>query len=174
MTTSDLFATDRQEPLASGDEQDQLESWVEYHRETLLRKCEGLSSEQLRTPSCPPSNLTLLGLVRHMADVESWFNDDLSDGEVPPIYWSATNRDGDFEDAAEADLESDVATFRASLERSRAWARTHRDLDQVVARSRSGEDRPLRWVYLHMIEEYARHCGHADLLRERIDGATGD
>ncbi|CAN5825789.1 MAG: DinB family protein [Geodermatophilaceae bacterium] len=174
MTSPGLFATDRQEPLYAGGEQEQLESWLDYHRDTLLRKCEGLTPEQLRSRSCEPSTLTLLGLVRHMAEVESWFNDDPADGAVPPIHYSQDNPDGDFHDVADADIEADEATFRRCVERSRAFTAEHRDLGAVLAHRRSGEAIPLRWIYLHMIEEYARHNGHADLLRERIDGATGD
>ncbi|MDQ3052964.1 MAG: DinB family protein [Actinomycetota bacterium] len=174
MTSVGLFTTDRQEPAYAGPEQVQLESWLDYHRDTLLRKCEGLTEQQLKTRSCEPSTLSLLGLVRHMAEVEAWFNDDLVAGRISGIFYTDEHPDGDFyllEDAVVAD---DVSTFRRCVERSRAFCARHRDLDLVCARRRSGEEIPLRWIYLHMIEEYARHNGHADLLRERLDGATGD
>ena len=151
-----------------------LDGWLDYHRDTLLRKCEGLSPEQLATRSCEPSTLSLHGLVRHMAEVESWFNDDAAEGAVPPIFYSEESPDGDFHDLEGSSVEDDVATFRRCVERSRAFAAARTDLDAVCATSRSGQDITLRWVYLHMIEEYARHNGHADLLRQRIDGATGD
>ena len=173
MTSAELFRTDRRDPPHSGGERELLDAWLDFHRDTLLRKCDGLSAEQLRTRSCEPSTLTLLGLVRHMAEVEGWFNDDVSDGPVEPIYYSKDNPDGDFDDVAAADVEADVATFRRMVQRSRAMAAQTPDLDAVLAR-RHGKDTTLRWIYLHMIEEYARHNGHADLLRERIDGATGD
>ncbi|CAN5115529.1 DinB family protein [soil metagenome] len=150
-----------------------LDGWLDYHRDTLLRKCAGLSTEQLKTRSCEPSTLSLLGLVRHMAEVESWFNNDVIDGAVPPIFYSEEDPDGDFDNIAGADVAEDVATFRRAVERSRAFAAGTPDLDTVCV-NRHGADISLRWIYLHMIEEYARHNGHADLLRERIDGATGD
>ena len=176
MTTSeDLFATDRQRAPYGGPERAMLDGWLDFHRDTLLRKCAGLTEEQLKTRSCQPSTLTLFGLVRHMAEVESWFNQDLLDGPVPPIFYSDEDPDGDFDNLAEAVLADDVDTYRRMVARPRAFCAAHHDLDEVCARSsRTGEDITLRWIYLHMIEEYARHNGHADLLRERIDGATGD
>jgi len=175
MTTSeDPFATDRQEPPYDGSERDQLDSWVDYHRDTLLTKCQGLTAEQLKSRSCEPSTLTLLGLVRHMADVEAWFNNNITDGRIPGIYYTEQDPDGDFDNLDDAVPADDVATYRRCVERSRAFCADHGDLDEVIAKSRGGEDIPLRWIYLHMIEEYARHNGHADLLRERIDGVTGE
>ncbi len=151
-----------------------LDGWLDYHRDTLLRKCDGLGAEELRTRSCEPSTLTLHGLVRHMAEVESWFNNDLLDGEITPIFYAEDDPDGDFDRLEEAVLADDVATFRRSVERSRAFSAQVEDLDTILGHSGSGADISLRWIYLHMIEEYARHNGHADLLRERIDGVTGD
>ncbi len=175
MTTSEnLFATDRQEPADSGAEQVQLESWLDYHRDTLLRKCEGLTDEQLKTGSCEPSSLSLLGLVRHMAEVEAWFNNDIVDGRIAGIFYTDEHPDGDFDLLDDAVVADDVATYRNAVERSRAFCSSHRDLDVILTKRRTGEEIALRWIYLHMIEEYARHNGHADLLRERIDGVTGD
>jgi len=152
-----------------------LDGWLDFHRDTLLRKCAGLTTEELKTRSCAPSTLTLLGLVRHMAEVESWFNNDLADGPVEPIFYTDEDPDGDFDNLDEAVPADDVATYRQTVARSRAFCASHEDLDEVCSTSRrSGRGITLRWVYLHMIEEYARHNGHADLLRERIDGATGD
>jgi uncharacterized damage-inducible protein DinB len=165
----------RSDPQRVSDERTMLDEWLEYHRATLLRKCAGLDDEQLRRRSCEPSGLSLLGLVRHLTDVErGWFLRGVGGGtweQVPPMYFSRENPDGDFEDLDTADPQ---AVF-AGYEQACADARTvtagaglddtfhHRDTTYSV-----------RWVYLHMIEEYARHNGHADLLRERIDGATGD
>jgi uncharacterized damage-inducible protein DinB len=157
----------------TGDERLMLQGWLDWHRQTLLSKCAGLTTEQLRTASAEPSNLTLLGLVRHMTEVErSWFRvraaglTDLTD-----VYCTPDNQDGDFDDVATADAEANHAAFAEEL----------RLADEAVAglplehefQGRTGRI-SLRWVYLHMIEEYARHNGHADLLRERIDGTTGD
>jgi uncharacterized damage-inducible protein DinB len=153
-----------------------LEAWLDYHRDTLLVKCAGLSAEQLAERSCPPSSLSLLGLVRHMSDVErNWFIRCLDAREAPPLYYSSEDPDGDFDNAAPDNADDALPTFRAEIEAAREAA-ARRGLDDVG--SRVWEGRPhqfsLRWIYVHMIEEYARHNGHADLLRERIDGVTGD
>jgi len=161
----------RNEPMASG-ERAALEGWLDYHRDTLLTKCTGLSEEQLRQRSAPPSNLSLLGLVRHMAEVERWwFRTNVGRQEVAQIYCAEDNEDGDFDDVDTADTEADFATFRAEVELARAAA-AGKDLDETFERPRGTLD--VRWVFLHMIEEYARHNGHADILRERIDGVTGE
>ena len=164
MTSENLFATDRQKMSTTGPERPMLDGWLDYHRDTLL----------LKTRSCEPSTLTLLGLVRHMAEVESWFNNDLVGGEIAPIFYSEDDPDGDFDRLGDAVLADDVAAFRRTVERPRALRARTEDLDTILGHSGSGADISLRWIYLHMIEEYARHNGHADLLRERIDGATGD
>jgi len=174
MTSDELFSTDRQDPPLSGAERPMLDGWLDYHRDTLLRKCQGLTAEQLTLRSCEPSALTLHGLIRHMAEVEGWFNDDRADGEIPPIFYSEERPNDDFDALDDARIDDDVATYRRSVERSRGFAARTPDLGTVCGSSRGGADITLRWIYLHMIEEYARHNGHADLLRERIDGATGD
>jgi len=150
-----------------------LETWLDFHRSTLAMKCEGLSEEQLREASAPPSELTLLGLVRHMAEVErGWFRNTLAEEDAEPLYSTVEDPDGDFHDLELADTAQSFATWQAQIEYARALAKG-RSLDDV-ARRRNGELVSLRWIYVHMIEEYARHNGHADLIRERIDGATGD
>jgi hypothetical protein len=162
----------RPEPLA-GDERTSLEGWLDYHRDTLLMKCAGLTTEQLRDRSVPPSSLTLLGLVRHMAEVErSWFRRRVSGEDIARIYCTDESPDGDFDDVDEADPEADFAAFRAEVEAARRVTES-RDLDAVFL-NREGRTLDVRWAFLHMIEEYARHNGHADLLRERIDGVVGD
>jgi uncharacterized damage-inducible protein DinB len=149
-----------------------LEGWLEHHRDTLLHKCAGLTAEQLKEVSVPPSNLTLLGLVRHMAEVErGWFRRFVAGEDVTDIYCSPDNRDGDFDDVAGADPEVDFATFRAEVDAARRTV-AGRSLDDTFTTPRRATARSVRWVYVHMIEEYARHNGHADLLRERIDGTT--
>ena len=152
-----------------------LDSWLEFHRATLLMKCEGLTEEQLKTRSVPPSSLSLLGLVRHMTEVErGWFRRVLVGEDVKPLYYSDDNEDGDFDDVDNADLDGDLARFREEVDHCRRVAAEHPDLDTIAKRARRGRQVSLRWIYVHMIEEYARHNGHADFLRERIDGATGD
>jgi len=156
-------------------ERESLESWLEFHRATLLLKCQGLSSAQLATASCPPSELTLHGLVRHMIGVENWFHRFDDEPAMDPY----PGEEG-FTPQPEY-VERDLASYQAAVERSRR-AVAERSLDEVidlphwVADDEPPETRPtsLRWVYQHMIEEYARHNGHADLIRERIDGTVGD
>jgi uncharacterized damage-inducible protein DinB len=149
-----------------------LESWLDFHRDTLLWKCVGLSEAQLRERSCPPSNLSLLGLIRHMTEVEEgWFGHVA--GEEPVGRYERPDRpEADFEEVDDADAADNVAAFRAQCVRSRERV-AGRSLDDTFVSPR-GHTISLRWVYLHMIEEYARHNGHADLIRERIDGVTGD
>lgn len=168
-------AVERTEPPYIADERTMLEAWLDHHRDTLLDKCAGLTADQLTVASAPPSNLTLLGLVRHMADVErAWFRRGVAGEDVPPLFWGPDNRDGDFDDVATADAEADFATFRAEVEAARK-AVAGRSLDDTFTHWRRRDiEISVRWAYVHMIEEYARHNGHADLLRERIDGTTDD
>lgn len=157
----------------TGDERAMLQGWLDWHRQTLLHKCSGLTPAQLRLRAVEPSTLSLLGLVRHMTEVErSWFRHGAArQPDAEPLYCSDDNTDGDFDDVDTADAEADFARYAAELTA----------VDEAVAGLPLEHEFPtkrrpaisLRWVYLHMIEEYARHNGHADLLRERIDGATG-
>jgi hypothetical protein len=162
-------------PLVTG-ERDALEAWLDYHRRTLLIKCAGLTAAQLKERAVPPSSLTLLGLVRHMTDVERWwFRIHATNQDMPSRYWSEDNLYGDFDDLDDPDAPAVLAAFWEEVGIAMAAARDL-DLDHVVPSHGDHPERlrDLRWIYLHMIEEYARHNGHADFLRERIDGATGD
>jgi hypothetical protein len=163
----------RTRPKHVSDERTALDQFLDYHRATLLWKCSGLDAEQLRRRACEPSPMSLLGLVRHLTEVErGWFLRGVAGRtDAPPLYYSDDNPEGDFEDVDTADPDGMFATYQATLEEVRAAAATC-GLDDTFG----GPDnaRSVRWVYLHMIEEYARHNGHADLLRERIDGATGE
>jgi len=152
-----------------------LEAWLEYHRATLELKCDDLTVDQLRERSVPPSSLSLLGLVRHMAEVErSWFRRTLAGEDAGYIYCTDDDPDGDFDLVDTADPDEAFITWRAECERARENAAAVDSLDAVGRWKRLDDDVSLRWIYVHMIEEYARHNGHADLLRERIDGATGE
>lgn len=166
---------ERVRPPNVADERASLDAWLDYHRATLLMKCTGLTAEQLRRRAVPPSTLSLHGLVRHMAEVErSWFQRRVAGRDVPFLYCDAeSNADGDFDDVDTADAETDFVTFGVEVDAARAVT-ADRSLDETFFHERLGVDLGLRWVYLHMIEEYARHNGHADLLRERIDGTRGD
>ena len=139
-------------------------------------KCAGLTADQLKTRSVPPSGLSLLGLVRHMVEVERWWFRIHAGGQQTGFqYCTDDNESADFDDLDDADAASDLATLRREIEAARAAAEG-KSLEEVVpSRGHFPErTRDLRWIYLHMIEEYARHNGHADFLRERIDGVTGD
>ncbi|WP_433498407.1 DinB family protein [Sphaerimonospora sp. CA-214678] len=165
---------DRIEVPPVGDERALLEAWLDHHRQTLLLKCAGLTADRLKLRAVEPSSMSLLGLVRHMAEVErSWFRRRFTGEPVGFLYRDPeTNPDGDFDDVDTADAEADFATFAREIELARAATAGH-SLEETFHHSRRNTDMSLRWVYLHMIEEYARHNGHADLLRERIDGVTG-
>lgn len=170
-----MTTAERHDPPRTADERTSLEGWLDFHRATLAHKCEGLDDTQLREASAPPSGLTLLGLVRHMAEVErGWFRRVLDGQDAPPIWYSEDDRDGDFR-VTEADTrEAAFAIWRDEVAEARAAAAGHSLDDVVTRRDHNHGEYNLRWIYLHMIEEYARHNGHADLIRERIDGVTGD
>ncbi|MFB7907012.1 DinB family protein [Kitasatospora sp. NPDC056076] len=167
--------TPRVDPPMAADEAAMLTSWLDYHRSTLALKCAGLTDDQLRLRSVPPSTLSLLGLVRHMAEVERhWFQGVLLGAEVATgHYWTEADPDGDFDNVATADVAADFATWRAEIEAARR-ASAGLPLDTVGKRPRHDQEVTLRWILVHMIEEYARHNGHADLLRELVDGSTGE
>jgi hypothetical protein len=157
------------EPLV-GDERTMLEGWLEWQRTTLLRKCAGLTGEQLARRAVPPSNLSLLGLIRHAAKGERlWFRQRVGGEDLPRIYPAG---EADFHGAEATGAQDDYATLLAEREAGRAAA-ARASLDHEFTVEAWGRRVSVRWVYIHMIEEYARHNGHADLLRERIDGATG-
>lgn len=161
-------------PPYAGDERTMLNNWLEWHRGTLAVKCEGLTEEQLRERSATPSTLSLLGLVRHMAHVErAWFRHVLNDEDIPRLWGKDTRQDADFEDVDTASAEEAFAVWQEEVEIARKLSAAL-PLEAVGKRQRNGEDVTHRWVLVHMIEEYARHNGHADLLRERVDGVVGE
>ena len=169
-------AVDRTDADLVSGERAALEQWLDYHRATLLTKCAGLTAEQLKLRPIPPSRLALLGLVRHMTDVERWwFRMHAAEEKGIDVIFDPDWTGADFEALDDADAESDLAAFRDECEASRV-AVASRSLDDVVpsCQGPSRPDRDIRWIFIHMIEEYARHNGHADLLREAIDGVTGD
>ncbi|MET0234329.1 MAG: DinB family protein [Kibdelosporangium sp.] len=166
----------RVDPPLAADERTMLLGWLDYHRSTLLTKCAGLTAEQLATRSAPPSAMSLLGLVRHMADVElTWFRRRAGGEDVPMHFFKPGDPDPDFDfnGATAATAEADYALLVAEIEQVRPLSESL-PLDQEFDEPPYRHNISVRWVLLHMIEEYARHNGHADLLRERIDGAVGD
>jgi uncharacterized damage-inducible protein DinB len=172
----DPALTARPAPPFAAAEREMLASWLDFHRATLARKCDGLTDEQLRQRSAPPSALSLLGLVRHMAEVErGWFRQVLAGEQVSGIYETRRNPDAAFSEAATADVAEAFAAWSAECDLARqAEAACPSPDTPAAALTGRGSQVTMRWIMVHMIEEYARHNGHADLLRERIDGATGD
>ena len=166
---------ERVDPPYVNGERENYDAWLEYHRATLRLKCDGLDTEALRSRPVPTSLMSLHGLVRHMAEVErGWFQRTLAGEESPPMYYDEdTNPEGDFEIPDDASFDDDVAVFERECERSRGIAASH-ELDDTGVRRREDADVSLRWIYVHMIEEYARHNGHADLFRELLGGSTGE
>ena len=157
-----------------GGERETLCAFLDLYRWTLEQKCAGLTPAQLAERAVPPSSLSLLGIVRHLGDVEhGWFRR-LAGDEVHWRYSSAGNADGDFDDVegTQQQVDDAWAYWRKEVEFARGVS-ADGDLDAGFVRERDGSFITLRWVLVHMIEEYARHLGHADFLRERIDGATG-
>jgi uncharacterized damage-inducible protein DinB len=152
----------------TGSERGILAGFLDWHRSTLLWKCAGLTGQQLALAPVPPSNLSLLGIVRHMADMErAWFRIRFRGEPLPRPY---DYEDAAFEHTDPAQAEADFAAFTEECDLARK-AVALASLDEEF--TGGGRTMSLRWVYTHMIEEYARHNGHADLLRQRIDGATG-
>ncbi|CAL9330339.1 DinB family protein [Streptomyces sp. enrichment culture] len=164
-------------PPAHADERTMLEAWLDFHRATLALKCSGLTDDQLRTAAASPSSMTLLGLVQHMAEIErNWFRRVFAGQQLPPVF-GEDNRDG-FALRPEVGLDEATAAWRAEVERGRELiADASLDDSGLLSGQEAGhvgdQGVSLRWILVHMIEEYARHNGHADLLREQVDGTTG-
>jgi Protein of unknown function (DUF664) len=157
-------------PLA-GPERDILQSFLAGQRSMLLVKCAGLTGEQLAERAVPPSGLSLLGLLRHMAKVErTWLRERVGAEPVESMYDPALGVDADFEDTDPARAEADLARLVAEWTLADTAA-AGRPLDDTI--TVRGDVMSVRAVYVHMIEEYAQHNGHADLIRERLDGVTG-
>jgi len=158
---------------ADGDERSVLLGWLAFHRNALEAKCAGLDAEQLATRSVPPSPLSLLGLVRHLTEMERAYGT-WALGPKSELRWVW----GEYtDDGPEWDIDADasmVADSMTAWEREKQTAderiRQHRELDSIGR----GNGRSLRWNLQKLVGEYARHNGHADLIRERIDGQTGE
>jgi uncharacterized damage-inducible protein DinB len=164
----------RVEPPNIADERTALQGWLDYHRATLRWKCAGLTGEQLVRRPVASSTLSLLGLVRHMTEVErGWYRRRFGgQTDLTALYFSEQYPDGDFDFAVADDAEANFGAFVTECAAADEAAHGH-SLDETFV-SYGGETLDLRWIYIHMIEEYARHNGHADLIRELIDGVTGD
>jgi Protein of unknown function (DUF664) len=169
-----VTSIERAMPPLNADERTTLESWLDFYRVTLASKCEGLDDEQLRVASVPPSELTMLGLVQHAAEVErNWFRRVLTGEQAPPIFGPRVHpegHDGGFEVSPQSSYRTATEIWQDEIRHARAncAARALDDTSPFM-----GSEVSLRWIYTHMVAEYARHCGHADLIRERIDGVAG-
>jgi hypothetical protein len=169
------MTVDRAEPPLVAHEREMLAAWLDFHRNTLVVKCAGLTGGQLRVRAVPPSSLSLLGLVRHMAEGEhQWFTLVLGgeqEAQAPYPYYTDDNPDADFDEVDGAEVAEAFQTWRSACAAARERVAAAPSLD--VTGIQDGREFSLRWIMVHMIEEYARHNGHADLLRQRIDGAVG-
>jgi hypothetical protein len=162
----------RQDEPFTGPERPMLEGFLDRYRASLLLRCSGLTAGQLAERSVPPSSLSLLGIVRHLTDVERTYFRRRWGGEQIDDYYSTPERpDGAFDDVDPARARRDLGRLVAEQDAARR-AVAGLSLEQVFTSERWGE-MSLRWVLTHLIAEYAAHCGQADLIRERIDGRTG-
>ena len=168
-----MVTDNRVGPPSFGSERDMLRSFLDYQRATLSMKCEGLTDVELRQRSMPPSTLSLLGLVRHMAEVErAWFCRVFEDNEAPMVWSEKTDFQAAYDASASTRTEA-FAAWEVQVENSRRIEREAKSLDLAGRQPRWGEDVSLRMVMIHVLLEYARHNGHADLLREGVDGTVG-
>jgi uncharacterized damage-inducible protein DinB len=179
---SNMWTEDGQDPRTYGNPQGEKATYVEYlrnYRLTLGMKCDGLIPEQLATRSVPPSTMSLLGLLRHMAAVEhSWFQRVAQATGEDRLYRTEEDRDLDFNGAVGTQecVDDAFASWRREIARAEQWFESVPEPDlgrELPMPGRGDETVSVRDMVVHMIEEYARHCGHADLLRECVDGRTG-
>jgi len=176
--TDDVFAAvwaddDRPSIPRVAAEREALTAYLDYYRATVEMKCRGVTAQQARARSVPPSTMSLHGLVRHLASVERWwFQQNFERREVPFLFFTADTPNLDFEPPKDADFAADLETWRAECAVAREIVAKH-DLDDTARPLDWDEDVDLRWLLLRMLAGYAQHCGHIDLIREGIDGRTG-
>lgn len=177
-TYDDMWVAPDADPRESDsppmDERDNYAAYLRHRRQTLELKCEGLTPEQMAQRSVPPSTMSLLGLVRHLAEVErGWWRRTLA-GEQAERLWGPSRADADFNDVVgeQGAVDEAWAAWREEVAYAEAWLAAHDDMGEVIDAGHHGELN-VRDVVVHLIEEYAQHLGHADLLRECIDGRTG-
>jgi len=176
---TDVWVDPDDDPRDTGtelsDERSVLTDYLRIYRLTMEMKCADLDAAQLALRSVPPSTMSLLGLIRHMADVErNWFRRVMAGEDAPPLYWTEGEADAEWTGAiADPDMVAKAWNdWRCEVGYAERYVNGAGDLG-IRGTMRDGNTVSLREVLVHMIEEYARHCGHADLLRERIDGRVG-
>ncbi|MGW6054999.1 DinB family protein [Streptomyces sp. NPDC055189] len=168
-----MTGDNRVDPPRFGSERETLRAFLDYHRATLAMKCEGLADEELRQQSMPPSTLSLLGLVRHMAEVErAWFRRVFDDNDAPMLWSEKVDFQAAY-DASDSTRGEAFAAWEAEVENSRRIERAADSFERTGYQPRWGKDVSLRMVMVHVLMEYGRHNGHADFLREGVDGAVG-
>jgi uncharacterized damage-inducible protein DinB len=164
---------DRPDPPRTAGERETMRVFLDFHRATLAMKCAGLSDEELRSRSMPPSTLTLMGLLRHLAEVErTWFRRVIAGEEIPLLWLDKMNFQAAY-DPAGSTFDEAFKAWTAEVERSREIEAAAESLEVTGYQARWDEQVSLRFVMLHMMHEYARHNGHADFLREGVDGTVG-
>jgi len=167
----DVERTEEYPARRNNPELEMLRDWIDWHRATLLRKCAGLDATRLAERAVTPSNLCLLGLVRHLSDTErGWVRQTFRGEQVPDLYYRSDAPDADFEEADPAGAEGDFERYRAECRAVDAALEGARLDDTFTFRDKTIS---VRWMLQHLVEEYARHNGHADLIREAIDGSVG-
>lgn len=165
---------DRTRAAENGNEDILLPSMLDHMRQTLLQKCAGLTEEELKKQPLGFNNQSLLALIRHMADVELfWFRLNFKAEDVEGYYHRMDDPDAAWNEALDGDVQQDFANYAESVAKAKAIAADH-SFDDTFTHFFTREESNLRFIYVHLIREYARHCGHADFLREAIDGKTGE
>jgi uncharacterized damage-inducible protein DinB len=166
-----MTTDDRPEPPSVGGEREMLAGFLDFHRATLLWKLDGLDDQQLRRPLVP-SGTSLLGMVKHLAYVERWWFQQVWDGRQVSYPWTDADPDADWRIEPGESTEEVLELYRTECARSREIVAAADSLDDIADHPRRRLSR--RWILVHMIEETARHNGHADILREQLDGVTGE
>jgi uncharacterized damage-inducible protein DinB len=165
---------ERVDPPYAADERTMLVAFLDYYRETMIAKLEGLTEEQARWKPAETAN-SLIGMVQHLAYVEQWWFRTCFAGEPDePIPGSEEDPDIDFKVPEDRTIEDVAAFYRSQYARANEIVKAAPSLDDFSAVDARGKPKTLRWILVHMIEETARHAGHADITRELIDGSTGD
>ncbi len=152
-----------------------MHHWLELYRETALLKVSGLGGEELAQRTVPPSSMSLVGVVRHLTEVEAyWVRVVLAGNEdVPNYYCTPESPSGDFDEVDPDTAVAEVYAYQREIAETRAILAEWNDPEALAHGERRGRAVNLGWILVHLIEEYARHLGHMDLLREKVDGRTG-